>query len=112
MIEFRGSSWEDKEYDSCGNTTVAVLEINSMTIPLCMDCVTELLKCVDVFNNTTFCYQCGHFVDSKSGWKYGGSCKLKALKDGEEITPKNAGFDYCVDCMNTCEDAIQQRTKY
>ena len=81
MVEFRASNWEDKEYDSCGNTTVAALEINSMTIPLCMDCVEELIQHVDVFKNTIFCYQCNHFICSESGWKYGGSCKLKALKE-------------------------------
>lgn len=42
---------------------------------------------------------------SKSGWRYGGSCKKRAEKDGEIITEKDAGFNYCVDCMYTCENA-------
>ena len=107
MMELRASNWEDKEYDSCGNTTVAALEINSMTIPLCMYCVEELIQHVDVFKNTIFCYQCNNFIHSENGWKYGGSCKLKALKDGKEITSKDAGYSYCVDCMDTCKDAMQ-----
>lgn len=108
MAEIRAATYEDKEYGSCGSTTIAVLEIDQITIPLCRDCAQKLIESIDIFNNTTFCYQCDHFIMSNSGWRYGGSCKLKASKDGKEITEKDAGFNYCTDCMKTCKDAVRK----
>ena len=99
MIEIRAANYEDKEYDKCGNTTVAVLEIDSITIPFCRTCLDELNKSLSVFNNTIFCHKCKYFIMSTSGWRYGGSCIARAEKDGKIITENNAGFDYCVDCM-------------
>lgn len=89
MVEIRAATYEDKDYDSCGNTTHAVIEINQMTIPLCAECLEELTQSLDVFNNTVFCYQCKLFKMSSSGWHYGGVCE----KDG---------FDR--DCMETCKN--------
>lgn len=101
MIEVRVAHWDDEEYDSCGSTTVAVLKVDRITIPLCMSCLNELNESLSEFNNTTFCYQCEHFIMSRSGWRYGGSCR----KD-EDIELKDAGHINCVDCMHTCKDAI------
>ena len=101
MIEIRPVNWEDQEYDLCGNTTVAVLKVGRITIPLCMECLNELNESLSEFNNTTFCYQCEKFIMSRSGWRYGGSCR----KD-KDIELKDAGYINCRDCMDTCKDAI------
>lgn len=105
----RAANYEDKEYDTCGNTTVAVLEIDNITIPLCNECLNELNESLSVFNNTIFCHKCEYFMESKCGWNYGGSCIKKAEKYGVTISEKNAGFDYCVNCMYTCEDATPKQ---
>lgn len=105
MITFRKADWEDKDYDSCGNTAIAVLEIDSITIPLCDKCVNDLTDQIKEYHDTIFCHKCSEFVMSRSGWRYGGSCKKKAALHGETITIDNAGFDYSVDCLNTCKDA-------
>ena len=101
MVEIRPVNWEDEQYDSCGNTTRAVLKIDRITIPLCSTCLEELNESLQEFNNTTFCYQCEHFIMSHSGWNYGGSCN----KD-KDIKSEEAGYIHCKDCMNTCKDAI------
>ena len=102
MIEIRPAYYyEDDEYDSCGNTTVAILKVDRIAIPLCMNCLNELNESLSEFNNTTFCYQCEKFIMSRSGWRYGGSCR----KD-KDIELKDAGYINCRDCMDTCKDAI------
>lgn len=101
MIEINPVSYEDEEYDSCGNTTIAVLKINGIKIPICTSCLGELNESLSIFNNTIFCYKCEHFIMNKWGWKYGGSC----AKD-EEIKIEDVGRIYCVDCMHTCKYAI------
>lgn len=101
MIEIKPVDYEDEKYDSCGNTTHAVLGINKMKIPLCSDCLQELNESLKQFNNTIFCYKCSNFIMSKWGWNYGGSCK----KD-EDISIEDAGYINCVDCMHTCGDAV------
>ena len=35
---------------------------------------------------------------------YGGSCKRKATRDNKVITQHNAGYDYCVDCLDACDN--------
>ena len=106
MIEITSAGYEDEEYDSCGNTTMAILKIDRIKIPLCRSCVEELTESMETFNNTVFCYKCDKFIMSRSGFRYGGSCKSKAEKEGKEISEKDAGYLFCVDCMHTCEDAI------
>lgn len=98
--------YEDEDYDNCGSTTIATLSVNHIKIPLCRECLDELLESVEKFKNTIFCHQCDHFVMSNDGWRYGGSCKLRARYAGKEITNENAGYDYYTECMNTCVDAI------
>lgn len=100
MIEIRPFNWEDEKYDSCGNTTRAILKVDRISIPLCETCLEELNSSLTEFNNTTFCYQCKHFIMSKSGWNYGGSCR----KD-RDIELKDAGYIHCRDCMDTCKNA-------
>ena len=106
MIEITPVDYGDEEYDSCGNTTLAVLKVNSIKIPLCESCIKELMQSIEELNNTVFCYKCKNFIMSDSGFNYGGSCKLRAQKDGKEISEKDAGYLYCVECMHTCKDAI------
>lgn len=101
MIEIRPFTWEDEQYDSCGNTTIAVLKIDRITIPLCRTCLEELNESLSEFNTTTFCYQCNNFIMSRDGWNYGGSCN----KD-KNVEPKDAGYINCKDCMDTCKDAV------
>lgn len=100
MIEIRPFDWDDERYDSCGNTTRAVLKLDKISIPLCETCLDELNAALQEFNNTTFCYQCENFIMSKSGWNYGGSCR----KD-RDIKPEEAGYVCCKDCMDTCKHA-------
>lgn len=53
MATVRSKNWEDKEYDNCGSTTIAVIEIESISIPLCRRCYSELSDSVKEFNKTT-----------------------------------------------------------
>lgn len=105
MITFRKRDWDDKEYDGCGNTAIAVLEIDNITIPLCAKCVNDLTEQLNEYNNTIFCHKCAEFVMNRWGWRYGGSCKKEAALHGRTITDENAGYVCCVDCLGTCKDA-------
>ena len=86
--------------------TVAILDINGIRIPLSMERLQNLTTQVKEFNEKVFCYMCDHFIMSRSGWNYGGSCKLQGKQYGKIINEVNAGFECCVDCMNTCKNAI------
>lgn len=101
MIELRGVEYyRDEDYDSCGNTAHAALEMNAMTILLCSDCLEELIEAVHKFENTIFCHQCNHFKMSDSGFRYGGRCTI----DGKEVDTYS---------MNTCERLDKERiSKY
>ena len=54
MIEIIPTNNKYEEYDSCGNTMIAVLKVDRITIPLCMRCLDELNESLSEFNNTTF----------------------------------------------------------
>ena len=103
MIKIKPTNNKYEEYDSCGNTTIAVLKVDGITIPLCMRCLDELNESLSEFNNTTFCYQCEKFIMSKYGWRYGGSCR----KD-KPIELKDAGYINCRACTDTCKDAVSK----
>jgi hypothetical protein len=91
MIEFKAKDYfEDADYDACGSTTIASLNVNGIKIPLCERCVKELTFQLTRFNNTVFCYNCKSFTMNSSGWNYGGRCSCHN-KD--------------VDCMGTCDEA-------
>lgn len=92
MIKIEPIKYEDIETDLCGNATVAILTIDKITIPLCMDCIDELSESLSKFNNTIFCYLCKHFIMNEEGWIYGGICK-------KDITSRE------VRSMDTCKDA-------
>lgn len=93
MAIIRAATYEDKDYDSCGNTTIAVLEVNQISIPLCSACMEDLGRSIDTFiNHTIFCHQCQHFRMSTAGWHYGGTCKMHNRDR---------------DCMDTCRDAVK-----
>lgn len=114
-IAVRVPTYDDPSSDKCtpmftNDRTVAILEINGITIPLSMARVNVLIDEINTFNNTIFCYKCNHFVMSKAGWNYGGSCKYEAEKHGKTITEENAGYDYCVDCMHTCPNCSMKES--
>ena len=104
MLLLRKADYEDKDYDSCGNTVIAVLEIDSISIPLCAECFKRLNEDIATYNSTIFCHKCSEFIMNKCGWRYGGSCKRKAARDNKIITEYNAGYDYWVDCLDTCDN--------
>lgn len=62
MIEIRARSYEDPQYDLCGNTTNAVLTINNIKIPLCNECIEELTQSLNEFNNVIFCHKCKYYI--------------------------------------------------
>lgn len=104
MIELCANE-SDIEYDSCGNTAIAILRISGgVSIPLCSECVEELKSTVKMFSETIFCYRCKHFLKSRSGFRYGGSCRKRAERDGFSLTEECAGYQYCVSSMNTCKE--------
>lgn len=112
MIEIRAIDYScDEKYDRCGNTAVAVLEMEGIKILLCDTCLDELNNSLTEFNNTLFCHKCNYFIMSESGWNYWGSCKKWAESDNKEITSKDAGYLYCVDCMQKCK-FIKDNTVY
>ena len=85
--------------------TVAILDINGIRIPLSMIRLENLITQVKEFDEKIFCYKCEQFIMSRSGWNYGGSCKLKGKEYNISIAEENAGYDCCVDCMDTCKEA-------
>ena len=106
MVTFRKKDWDDKPYDCCGSTAIAVLEIDNITIPLCAECVNELTEQLNEYNNIIFCHKCSEFVMNRWGdWGHGGSCKKKAAEQGITLTEDLVGYDCCVDCLDTCKNA-------
>ena len=100
-IELKIKDYDDEEYDDCGSTTVAILKVGRIRIPLCMDCVNELQEYINDFCRPQYCYQCAHFKMSHNGWRYGGSC----CKD-EDIKDAMVGYRNCKDCMDSCKDFV------
>lgn len=106
MITFRKRDWDDKEYCTCGSTAVAVLEIDNITIPLCLNCIDDLNDQMKEYNNTIFCHKCSEFVMNRWGeWRHGGSCKKKATEQGITLTENLVGYNCFVDCLDTCKGA-------
>ena len=106
----------DPYEDNCAplfenSRAIALLKINGITIPLSMERVKDLTEQLNSFNRTVFCYKCEHFIMSKSGWNYGGSCKLKALKDNYVLTENDAGYRYGTDCMDTCKECSLKKSE-
>ena len=109
-IELRSLTYEDKEYDACGKSTIAVLELgNSITIPLCEECLNELYNSVEDFKSKTFCRTCKHWYQSKNGMKYGGTCAIKLLnnqnKHIEDISKEEYGEIESTGFYYTCDNA-------
>ena len=94
-------------YDSCGNAAKGVLEINSMIIPLCENCMNELISEVEKFKNTTFCYMCEEFVHKKSTCY--GSCKKEARKYGVELKESDIGYSFYKPMIGTCDNAKRKQ---
>ena len=81
---------------------MAILEVDSISIPLSMDSIEELTESLEEFSNTIYCYKCANFTMNQHGWAYGGSCQHEADKENVLITKENAGYIHCVNCMDTC----------
>ena len=104
----------DKEYDACGNITIAVLEHDNVMILLCDECMKELVESIKEFENTVFCRNCGHWHVSNSGIRYGGTCDVlaaKAGKDFSQISKYNYGHIYATDHFFTCKDAVDKNAE-
>ena len=104
----------DKEYDACGNITIAVLEHDNVMILLCNECIKELVGSIKEFEDTIFCRNCGHWHVSSSGIRYGGTCDVIAAKEGKDFSqiPKSSyGHIYVTDHFSTCKDAIDKNAE-
>ena len=104
----------DKEYDACGNITIAVLEHDNVMILLCNECMKELSESIKEFEDTVFCRNCGHWHVSNSGIRYGGTCDVlaaKAGKDFSQISKYNYGHIYATDHFFTCKDAVDKNAE-
>ena len=104
----------DKEYDACGNITIAVLEHDNTMILLCNECMKELMESTKEFENTIFCRNCGHWHVSNSGVRYGGTCDVLAAKDNKDfsqISKSDYGHVYVTDHFFTCKDAVDKNAE-
>lgn len=104
----------DREYDVCGNITIAILEHDNVMIPLCNECIKELAESIKEFENTVFCRNCGHWHVSNSGVRYGGTCDVIAAKSGKDfsqISKSDYGHIYVTDHFFTCKDAINKNVE-
>ena len=107
MLSFRVPKYDDKDYDNCGNVTVAVLEIDNITIPLCKECLKDLKDDIDDYNDAQFCGRCMHFKASPYGpVHYGGSCT-----SDQEVDEKDYGNVNYVDYFRICKDGKFKRVE-
>ena len=101
-VQFRVRNWEDQSHDNCGNTTNAVLMIDSITIPLCSECIEDLFNAIDEYRNTVYCSGCKHWIPNPYGYNYSGSCRKEA---GEDIPKDMIGYKCSKDFFETCPNA-------
>lgn len=106
MAIFRAPTDEDKDYDDCNQNTEAVLEIGSITIPLCRECIDDLIDNINAYNKTTFCKDCIYYHPA-SYYKCIGTCEHKYLQDHEifNMHPDSYGDSYRTHFMETCSHA-------
>lgn len=90
---------DDLKYDDCGSSTVAVLKVGSVKIPLCWDCVNELHEELTDFIKPHYCFQCKHWKPSRWGYNHSGSC----CKDGD-VTEDSIGYKNPRYRMEHCKD--------
>lgn len=99
MIEIRTPDYNDEEYTD-GAPTYAVLNIRGIKIMLNKNDLDNLEEELKRYSKPHYCYQCKKFIMNKYGeWKIGGSCCKN-----KSISQEQAGYENCVDCMNTCSD--------
>ena len=78
---YETSNFDNCANNCCGSSTIyGILEISSVKIPLCRDCLKELSDEITEFNNKKFCIDCEYFDRNEYGNKYPGKCK-KTNKD-------------------------------
>ena len=98
MVTLREPCYEDKEIDSCGNSTIATLEVNNIVITLCEECLRDLKHDLDNYLSRQFCGKCKYFGPSESGGlHYGGSCLVS-----NKVDPKHYGYVNPVDYFSEC----------
>ena len=51
MIEIEEPGWDAPEQDNCGSMTYAVLKIDSISIPLCSDCLKDLEQSLNEYKS-------------------------------------------------------------
>lgn len=111
MAIFRAPTNEDKDYDDCNQNTEAILEIGSVTIPLCRECINDIIDNINAYNKTTFCKDCIYYHPACYCYdKRIGTCEHKYLQDHEtfDMHPDGYGYSYCTDFMETCSHATAQ----
>ena len=53
-IKIYDADYFDTDYDNCGNETKAILEINSIKIPLCNNCLEDLHEAIIEYELSKF----------------------------------------------------------
>ncbi len=94
----RDKDYSDKEYDGCGNTAIAVLEHNYITIPLCSECLKDLLSTVND-------YKYDHHIDDVEETETNISRTLKIIKIARDKL-------YNTDCLlHNAQDKIKEASE-
>lgn len=104
MLEISVPEMGEFPYDSCGNTTVAVLTVGTIKIPLCQECYDELFYSISNYENTCHCYQCQMFIPNNDGFRYDGSCKFKANGD---VHPDHVGYLFPTASLDSCSNGVK-----
>lgn len=101
-------SENDKQYDDCGTTTKAILEINSISIPLCEDCIQDLRDQLAKYDTTVFCKDCKFW--HRSEYRYlCGTCEYQYVQiHGKFDLTKDFGDSCCEGYMHTCKHGIRK----
>lgn len=108
MIEFREPQPYDEKIDCCNNQVVAILQINSITIPLCMDCYESLVEGITEYKNKIFCKDCKYYIRNNNGSIYPGSCIKQAEEYNYKLEEYDIGFRYQTYNFDTCKNALKK----
>ena len=103
-------SENDKQYDDCGTTTEAILEINSVSIPLCEECIQDLREQLAKYDATVFCKDCKYWHQSEYG-DLTGTCEYQYVQiHGKFDLTKDFGYSCCEGYMHTCKHGIRKES--
>lgn len=107
MITLKLKDSDSEEYCVCGMPTYAELKVERIKIPLCEECLEELIEKVDNFKNVIPCGKCKWVIKKPNDWRF--SCTLKAQKARKLLTQDDAGYLYPVDYTDTCKEAERKK---